>query len=104
MHTHKHSDISFPGLEGPSVKEQLDAGKQHGGRKKIHLENRKPGQHSHEWDCACWVGIPQVTGAEGPVEALGKHTWRQEKGTGQGWGLRLLGSVRQGCHQGGPLL
>lgn len=33
-----------------------------------------------------------MTGAEGPVEALGKHTWKQKKGTGQGWGLRLLGS------------
>lgn len=42
------SDISFLDLEGLSMEGQPDAGKQHGGKKKIHLENCKPGQHSHE--------------------------------------------------------
>lgn len=45
VHVHKCTHtctVIFPSgsfKTGPSVKEQLDAGKQHGGRKKIHLEN-----------------------------------------------------------------
>lgn len=76
------SDISFLGLEGLSVEGQLDAGKQHGGKRKIPWENCRPGQPL-PWGCACWVGILQVKRGRGASGGLRQAHLEARKREGQ---------------------